>query len=106
MGTKTPDDFWTPTQDHYPLLKEHGGHLVPENIRLAHKRCNGFDAGDSDSLDKMRARELALRDEERFAAGGDAEWSCARREKCPDSTPDFQVDPSGRRGVSNLSERR
>lgn len=105
VGTKIPDDFWTPTQDHYPLLKGQGGHLVPENVRLAHKRCNGFDAGDSDSHDEMRERELVLRDKQLLAAGGHPQWSRARREQHPDSAPDFEVDPASRRGVPSLSER-
>jgi hypothetical protein len=34
---------WSPTADHYPRLKMHGGHLTPDNVRLAHKLCNGRD---------------------------------------------------------------
>jgi hypothetical protein len=34
---------WEPTADHYPRLKMHGGHLTPDNVRLAHKRCNHRD---------------------------------------------------------------
>ena len=34
---------WEPTADHYPRLKMHGGHLTPDNVRLAHKRCNHLD---------------------------------------------------------------
>jgi hypothetical protein len=34
---------WSPTADHYPKLKMHGGHLSPDNVRLAHKLCNQRD---------------------------------------------------------------
>ena len=30
---------WEPTADHYPRLKMHGGHLTPDNVRLAHRLC-------------------------------------------------------------------
>jgi hypothetical protein len=33
---------WSPTADHYPRLKMHGGHLTPDNVRLAHRLCNGL----------------------------------------------------------------
>jgi hypothetical protein len=36
---------WTPTADHYPRLKMHGGHLTPDNVRLAHRLCNRVDYG-------------------------------------------------------------
>jgi hypothetical protein len=34
---------WEPTADHYPRLKAHGGHLPPNNVRLAHRLCNRRD---------------------------------------------------------------
>jgi hypothetical protein len=34
---------WEPTADHYPRLKTHGGHLTPDNVRLAHRLCNRRD---------------------------------------------------------------
>jgi hypothetical protein len=34
---------WSPTADHYPRLKMHGGHLTPDNVRLAHRLCNRRD---------------------------------------------------------------
>jgi hypothetical protein len=34
---------WSPTADHYPRLKMHGGHLTPDNARLAHRLCNRRD---------------------------------------------------------------
>ena len=41
----TPRTKWAPSPDHYPILKSAGGHLVPENVRLAHIRCNKLDYG-------------------------------------------------------------
>jgi hypothetical protein len=34
---------WSPTADHYPRLKMHGGQLRPDNVRLAHRLCNQRD---------------------------------------------------------------
>ena len=36
---------WAPSPDHYPTLKSAGGHLRPENVRLAHILCNRRDYG-------------------------------------------------------------
>jgi hypothetical protein len=41
----TPDNKWTPSRDHYPILKLAGGKLVPENVRLSHNWCNKLDYG-------------------------------------------------------------
>jgi hypothetical protein len=41
----TPRTKWAPSPDHYPNLKSAGGHLVPENVRLAHVWCNNRDYG-------------------------------------------------------------
>ncbi len=38
-----PPGPWIPTPDHYPKLKSDGGHLIPENVRLAHLSCNQKD---------------------------------------------------------------
>lgn len=40
-----PMTNWAPNSDHYPRLKRDGGHLVPENVRLAHVFCNRVDYG-------------------------------------------------------------
>ena len=50
-----PDD-WVPTPDHYPLPKRKGGHLVPENIRLAHKLCNRLNEGEGPAYDSQRRK--------------------------------------------------
>jgi hypothetical protein len=34
---------WSPTADHYPRLKAHGGRLTRDNVRLAHRVCNRRD---------------------------------------------------------------
>ena len=39
----TPRTKWAPSPDHYPILKSAGGHLRPENVRLAHIYCNKRD---------------------------------------------------------------
>ncbi|MBJ7469835.1 MAG: hypothetical protein JHD16_00965 [Solirubrobacteraceae bacterium] len=39
----TPRTNWAPSPDHYPILKKDGGHLRPENVRLAHVWCNQRD---------------------------------------------------------------
>jgi hypothetical protein len=49
----SPDD-WIPSADHYPLEERYGGHLVPENVRLAHKRCNRLDFGKEPGHEKQR----------------------------------------------------
>jgi hypothetical protein len=51
--TSKPDD-WVPNPDHYPLSKANGGHLVPENVRLAHTLCNRLDSGSSPGHERRR----------------------------------------------------
>lgn len=53
----TPRTDWAPSPDHYPILKSAGGHLKPENVRLAHVRCNQRDHGW-----RMRVRTLLAKD--------------------------------------------
>ena len=40
---RPPRSAWELTADHYPRLKMHGGHLTPDNVRLAHRLCNQRD---------------------------------------------------------------
>jgi hypothetical protein len=40
---RPPRSDWELTADHYPRLKMHGGHLTPDNVRLAHRLCNQRD---------------------------------------------------------------
>lgn len=34
------DKHWRPSADHYPILESRDGRLTPDNVRLAHVRCN------------------------------------------------------------------
>ena len=51
---------WEPTADHYPRLKTHGGHLTPENVRLAHRLCNRRDYGWRMKINAMLAKRMSL----------------------------------------------
>lgn len=51
---------WEPTADHYPRLKMHGGHLTPENVRLAHKRCNHLDYTWRKRINAMLGKRMSL----------------------------------------------
>lgn len=51
---------WSPTPDHYPRLKAHGGHLTPDNIRLAHRLCNRRDYGWRMKINAMLAKRMSL----------------------------------------------
>lgn len=52
----TPLSPWAPNPDHYPILKSAGGRLVPENVRLAHVRCNNYDYGWRTRIKMLLAR--------------------------------------------------
>jgi hypothetical protein len=51
---------WTPTADHYPRLKAHGGHLTPDNVRLAHRVCNRRDYQWRMKINAMLAKRMSL----------------------------------------------
>jgi hypothetical protein len=51
---------WSPTADHYPRLKSHGGHLTPDNVRLAHKFCNARDYIWRKKINGMLAKKMSL----------------------------------------------
>jgi hypothetical protein len=34
---------WSPTHEHFPLAKRHGGRKTPDNSVLAHRLCNRLD---------------------------------------------------------------
>lgn len=51
---------WSPTADHYPRLKMHGGHLAPDNVRLGHKLCNNRDFIWRQKINAMLARKMSL----------------------------------------------
>jgi hypothetical protein len=54
-----PSD-WEPTADHYPRLKAHGGHLTPDNVRLAHRLCNRRDYGWRMRINAMLGKRMSL----------------------------------------------
>lgn len=56
----TPLPDWAPNPDHYPILKSAGGHLRPENVRLAHVLCNRRDYGWRMRIRAMLAKAMAL----------------------------------------------
>jgi hypothetical protein len=51
---------WSPTADHYPRLKMHGGHLTPDNVRLAHKCCNRRDFEWRKRINAMLGKRMCL----------------------------------------------
>ena len=53
---------WSPTADHYPRLKAHGGHLTPDNVRLAHRLCNRRDYGWRLRINEMLRNRMSLED--------------------------------------------
>ncbi len=56
----SPPAKWSPTADHYPKLKMHGGHLKPENVRLAHRLCNQRDYLWRVKINPMLAKRMSL----------------------------------------------
>jgi hypothetical protein len=57
---RSSGSHWTPTADHYPRLKMHGGHLTAENVRLAHKLCNALDFLWRKQINAMLLRKMSL----------------------------------------------
>jgi hypothetical protein len=51
---------WEPTADHYPRLKMHGGHLTPDNVRLAHRLCNRRDYWWRVKINAMLGKRMSL----------------------------------------------
>jgi hypothetical protein len=51
---------WEPTADHYPRLKMHGGHLTPDNVRLAHRLCNRRDYWWRVKINGMLGKRMSL----------------------------------------------
>lgn len=58
-STTAPSD-WEPTADHYPRLKAHGGHLTPDNVRLAHRLCNSRDYTWRTMINAMLGKRMSL----------------------------------------------
>src|SRR4051812_24319495 len=59
---RLPQSDWSPTPDHYPRLKAHGGHLTPDNVRLAHRLCNRRDYGWRMRINAMLGKRMSLED--------------------------------------------
>jgi hypothetical protein len=59
---RLPQSDWSPTPDHYPRLKAHGGHLTPDNVRLAHRLCNQRDYGWRMRINAMLGKRMSLDD--------------------------------------------
>jgi hypothetical protein len=57
---------WMPTADHFPVLKEQGGHRTVHNVRLAHRLCNRVDY--SKRIGRPYASDLARVEAARIAA--------------------------------------
>ena len=51
---------WSLTADHYPRLKMHGGHLTPDNVRLAHRLCNQRDYSWRRRINAMLGKKMSL----------------------------------------------
>jgi hypothetical protein len=51
---------WSPTADHYPRLKMHGGHLTADNVRLAHRLCNRRDYEWRTRINAMLLKRMSL----------------------------------------------
>jgi hypothetical protein len=60
FAPKLPLSPWSPTADHYPKLKAHGGHLTPDNVRLAHRLCNQRDYEWRMRINRMLGKQMSL----------------------------------------------
>jgi hypothetical protein len=75
---------WEPTADHYPRLKAHGGHLTPDNVRLAHRLCNRRDYTWRMKINALLGKRMSLKEiAEKLNAGtvptihGTNRWTAA-----------------------------
>jgi hypothetical protein len=59
---RSPRSDWELTADHYPRLKMHGGHLTPDNVRLAHRLCNRRDYEWRKRINAMLGKRMSLED--------------------------------------------
>ena len=60
FAPRSPLTDWSPTADHYPKLKMHGGHLTRDNVRLAHRFCNQRDYIWRTKINAMLAKRMSL----------------------------------------------
>jgi hypothetical protein len=56
------DSPWSPTVDHYPVLKSQGGTKTVGNVRLAHKSCNSEDYAWRERITLMIRDQKSLAD--------------------------------------------
>src|SRR5437868_5013201 len=91
---------WEPTADHYPRLKMHGGHLTPDNVRLAHRLCNRRDYGWRTKINALLGNRMSLeeiaerltrRRFRRFTARTDGRLHLFGRHSFPDAPCDARV---------------
>ena len=87
---------WSPTADHYPRLKAHGGHLTPDNVRLAHRLCNRRDYSWRVKINAMLGKRMSLEEIaeklnvekfQRFTARTDGPLHLFGRHSFPRSAP-------------------
>jgi len=57
---RLPLSEWSPTADHYPRLKMHGGHLTSDNVRLAHRLCNQRDYTWRQKINVLLGKRMSL----------------------------------------------
>jgi len=62
----TPLTHWMATIDHFPILKEDGGHKTVDNVRLGHRLCNRVDY--AKRTGRSYARDLASAEAAKRAA--------------------------------------
>ena len=72
---KSPRSDWSPTPDHYPILRARGGHLTSDNVRLAHLRCNQRDHGWRVRINAMLGKRMSL--DEIATSHGTNRWTPA-----------------------------
>ena len=56
----SPRTDWSPSADHYPILKSHNGKLSADNVRLAHYRCNQNDYIFRTKINAMLVKRMSL----------------------------------------------
>ena len=59
---RSPGADWMLTADHYPRLKTHGGHLTPDNVRLAHRLCNQRDYTWRMKINALLGKRMSLKE--------------------------------------------
>jgi len=57
---KSSGSAWSPTADHHPKLKMHGGYLTADNVRLAHELCNQRDFTWRTKINTMLGKQMSL----------------------------------------------